>query len=351
MEEHQVIIAGGGPAGAACATALREEGIEVLVIEKERLPRHKTCSGVLFGQTQLLLNKYFGGLPPENVYCEPKVIKASNIQEWSAEKGFFPYVWEIAKNNELFPQEYYNVWRNVFDYWLLQQSGADYRENCTLRGFSVHDSAVIIDVADHDTGAGQLACSYLIGAEGPNSRVRMTLDPAWSSDTPSLGIYQTYQRFSDLGRLQDGHWYVFFEKELGDILSCVHRKDAFLALCVGGFKGRHLKESMEAFKALLVKQFRVVFDGMARDEGCILRLSPLHLGYGRVLLTGEAAGIIYLNGEGISAALDSGYEAGKAVAHAIKERKDAVEIYRNRSGAILRHLQACRERMHFVVEK
>ena len=67
MEEHQVIIVGAGPAGSACAKALKEEEIDVLIIEKEKLPRHKTCSGVLFGQTQVLLKEYFGQLPPKSV--------------------------------------------------------------------------------------------------------------------------------------------------------------------------------------------------------------------------------------------------------------------------------------------
>jgi len=79
MEEYPVIIVGSGPAGSACAKALGEEGIKSLVIEKGTLPRHKTCSGILFGQTQVLLKKLFSAIPPEEVYCEPKVIKASNI--------------------------------------------------------------------------------------------------------------------------------------------------------------------------------------------------------------------------------------------------------------------------------
>ena len=97
MVDYPVIIVGPGPAGAACAKALKDEDIEALVIEKESLPRHKTCSGVLFGQTQVLLKEYFGALPPEEVYCEPKIPEASNILEWDREKGFSNYVWEIPK--------------------------------------------------------------------------------------------------------------------------------------------------------------------------------------------------------------------------------------------------------------
>jgi flavin-dependent dehydrogenase len=350
MEKHDVIVVGAGPAGAACAKALKENGIDVLVIEKEGLPRHKTCSGVLFGQTQVLLERYFGGLPPEDIYCEPTIIQASKIHEWSAEKGLVPYTWEIPKDGESFPEDYYNTWRNRFDYWLLQQAGAEYRDNCTLRNFSVQDDMIALEVSEKEKGTAHLACSYLIGADGSHSRLRMVLDPTWVTDATTVGVYQTYQRFSDMGLLQDGHWSVFFEKELGDFLSCVHRTDDCLALCVNGFKGRHLKEGMEKFKAFLAKHFRVVFGDMMRDEGCDVRLSPPHLGTGNVLLVGEAASFLYLNGEGISAALDSGYQAGMALAHSLTEGANALDLYTEQCQGIIKHLQSCREQMHFMIE-
>ena len=116
MKEHQVIIVGAGPAGSACAKALKEEEVDVLVIEKEKLPRHKTCSGVLFGQTQVLLEKYFGQVPPKSVYCEPKIIKASDIIGWNQEKGFKVYPFELPKDGLSFPTDYCNIWRNKFDH-------------------------------------------------------------------------------------------------------------------------------------------------------------------------------------------------------------------------------------------
>ena len=109
MEKHQVVIVGAGPAGASCAKALHAAGIQTLIIEKESLPRHKTCSGVLFGQTQELLQQFFGSLPPEDIYCEPKTIPASQILEWKHGQGFIQYFWEIPKNGHAFPENYYNA--------------------------------------------------------------------------------------------------------------------------------------------------------------------------------------------------------------------------------------------------
>ena len=40
---HDVVVVGGGPAGAACATWLAEAGHDVVLLEKKRYPREKTC--------------------------------------------------------------------------------------------------------------------------------------------------------------------------------------------------------------------------------------------------------------------------------------------------------------------
>jgi len=87
---------------------------------------------------------------------------------------------------------------------------------------------------------------------------------------------------------------------------------------------------------------------MERDEGCAVWKTPPHLGKDRVLLAGEAAGMVYLNGEGISAGLDSGYRAGKAVAQGIKKGGDVVKIYKMGTERIINHVKLCFERRHFL---
>ena len=40
-----VIIVGGGPAGSSAAYILAKQGLNVLVLEKQKMPRYKTCGG------------------------------------------------------------------------------------------------------------------------------------------------------------------------------------------------------------------------------------------------------------------------------------------------------------------
>ena len=52
---YDVIICGSGVAGSTAAYFLSETGLKVLVIEKEKLPRYKTCGGgVVFRAAKLL---------------------------------------------------------------------------------------------------------------------------------------------------------------------------------------------------------------------------------------------------------------------------------------------------------
>ena len=87
MKKYSVNIAGSGSAGVACAKELKEEGVEFF-IEKEKMLRHKICLNILFGESPVLQDKFFGAMPPDDFYCESHIINATDIQEWDSEKEF-----------------------------------------------------------------------------------------------------------------------------------------------------------------------------------------------------------------------------------------------------------------------
>jgi flavin-dependent dehydrogenase len=45
MRNCEVIVVGGGPAGASAARRLKQGGADVLVLDKEEFPRPKLCAG------------------------------------------------------------------------------------------------------------------------------------------------------------------------------------------------------------------------------------------------------------------------------------------------------------------
>lgn len=357
MQEREVIVVGSGPAGSSCAKALRADGVDVLVLERDALPRYKCCSGVLFGQTQELIRRYFDAEAPDSIKCSPEVMHASEVLEWNAKEGYRPYHWEIAKDGKSFSPDYINIWRNAFDKWLLDLSTADHCDRSMVRSVEAGAEHVQVRV-EHADGSGQkeareYRCSYLVGADGANSIVRRQLNPEAAKvfEGRAVGILQSYFKLESLGSLKKGAFTVFFLPEVGDALSCVHQKGDHLLLCVSGFRGRKLRESIQTFRRFLSEQFGARLGDWWRDEACQVMLGRPVLGEDRVLLTGEAANFMYLNGEGISAAMDSGYRCGKSIARALREKASALPIYAESVTDIASHMQKCYSQVRFLVSQ
>ena len=112
MEEKDmfdVIVIGAGPAGSTAAKVLAERGKKVLLAERCRLPRYKSCSGVLIRKTMDLVETYFGEKVPPQALCTP-VDNRGMI--FTNDKG----------KEYRFEQEGQNVWRSSFDHWLAQNA-------------------------------------------------------------------------------------------------------------------------------------------------------------------------------------------------------------------------------------
>ena len=64
---HDVIIVGAGPAGSTLAGELARQGLDVLILEKERLPRYKACAGGITVKTAGLLGLDLGPVTRDTV--------------------------------------------------------------------------------------------------------------------------------------------------------------------------------------------------------------------------------------------------------------------------------------------
>ena len=66
-----VIIIGAGPAGSTAAKVLADKGLHVLLVERHKLPRYKSCSGVLIQKSMDLVRRYYGQDVPLPATCAP----------------------------------------------------------------------------------------------------------------------------------------------------------------------------------------------------------------------------------------------------------------------------------------
>ncbi|NQS91328.1 MAG: FAD-dependent monooxygenase, partial [Chloroflexi bacterium] len=138
MKHHQVVIVGGGPAGAACAGRLVQAGVDCIVLDKETFPRQKTCAG----------------------WITPRVFADLGVhpEEYPHDLTVYPNLKIYIKGFPLIrPGIQYAIRRIEFDNWLLKKSQALF----------IKHEVKQIQAAEQDFRLdGLYSADYLVGAGG-----------------------------------------------------------------------------------------------------------------------------------------------------------------------------------------
>jgi geranylgeranyl reductase family protein len=311
--EAEVVVVGGGPAGAAAAITLARAGRDVVVVDKARFPRDKCCGD---GLTVAALRELEDlGIGPE-VVAHWQVVDETWIRSPSGRTVRLPLPQGQGQFAVVVP-------RVELDAAILDRARA--------AGAKVHDGHGLVSARaaaggielDVD-GLGSVRADYAIGADG-----------AWSPLRHALGVHQPgylgdwhafRQYFSGVGPEAARRLWVWFEADLLPGYAWSFPLPGGRANVGFGIKrgaGIAIRDMKRIWPELLSRpHLRQVLGEDARPEephkawpipARVGRL-PLTAGDGRALFAGDAAAAVDpLTGEGIAQALVTGRLAAEAV--------------------------------------
>ena len=325
--KYDVVIVGSGPAGAGAAKALSGSGLETLIVERDKLPRYKMCSGILFPSSRKFVTDHFGEVPSE-ILRSPERTKGNRVFA-TIDSPFMDVLFSVFDEGEDLEEEGFNTWRADLDFWLCSQSDADLVGNCRFDDFEKEGQEYVVSLR-HSGTRTSVRTKYLIGADGTLSRVRRTAFPGFEK---GVGLVPNYEEIYE-GKidLEPGWLYLFMDRSLTGYFATVFHKDGRIVVVTGVQQRESVKEYFAAFRTHLEEKHGLAVKETASCHGIVLNdMSAKEnycLGSEKLLLAGEAGGFLR-GGEGITSSLISGKAAGEAVLESERSGKPAVEHFRD----------------------
>ncbi len=330
---HDVVVVGGGPAGASCGFWLAQAGWDVVVVEKKEFPREKTCGDGLTPRAvrQLADMGLEEALAGSHRYSGLRAFGFGHSIEmsWPEHPNFPSYGYTITRHDldGLVAARAAEAGATLLQGTevvapVLDESGAPAGPLPVLAGVSVMEKA---------SGRNRdIKARYVVVADGSNSRVGRMLGTSRRRDMPlgmALRGYYSSARHDDPfieshldirdpdGNVVPGYGWIF---PMGDgrvnvgvgLLSTEQR-----------WKGLNTSTLMDTFVGYAPTSWGLSPEtslGPPTGGKLPMGLSVGPRAGGNVLIAGDASGAINpFNGEGIAYGYETGRLAAAALGHAL----------------------------------
>jgi len=300
MENYDVLIIGGGPAGSSLASGLRGSGLNVAIVDKKSFPRDKTCAGWITPAVVADLGIDLDDYKKHNTLQAITGFRVGTIHGDSINihYGDTPVS--------------YGIRRYELDHYLLQRSGTKFYPDFTVSSITRNEHGWIIN--------DSITARMLVGAGGNFCPVARLLGAKFGKTETVVRAQEIEYR---LNETQARHCPV--SPEVPELYFCedlkgygwVFRKGDYLNVGLGREDESGLPGHVKSFRNHLIRLGRIPADTPGNFHGHSYLLydhshRPLYAE--GLLLIGDAAGLAYTeSGEGIHPAVVSGLIAARII--------------------------------------
>ena len=326
---YDVIVIGGGVAGCVSAYVLGRAGVKVLILEKEKLPRYKTCGGGVVYRAEEFI-PFEIDLVIDRKFYSADIFDHQNKLRFKVERDH-PVINMTMREN--------------LDYYLLAKAvgnDAKFKDGIVVKDLILKDDEVEV-LTDKDN----FTAKFVIGADGATGistkvlglQQNFTKVPAIEHeiyvDENLFEQFGSTARF-DFGIIPQGYCWVFPKKD--------HLSIGAASMVPGNI-------NLKAYLGNYLKQLHI--DKIEKEEkhGYIIPMRPKKKKFteGRLLLAGDAAGLADpITAEGISYAVETGFHAARAFLKCDFEVSLVNEYYNFKLKQILKNLLRAKLLAYFV---